>query len=129
MDTVTRRRFLTASGAALGAMALSGVAGCAPSMRGDFAPKSGKRVVVIGGGWGGATAAKYVRLADPSIEVILLEPQKQFISCPMSNLVLSDVRTLQSLTMSYDGLRGHGVKIIHEEVGAIDVAARRVRVG
>src|SRR5262245_44939125 len=129
MDTVTRRRFLTASGAALGAMALSGVAGCAPSMRGDFAPKSGKRVVVVGGGWGGATAAKYVRLADASIEVILLEPQKQFISCPMSNLVLSDVRTLQSLTISYDGLRGHGVKIIHEEVGAIDAAARRVRVG
>jgi NADPH-dependent 2,4-dienoyl-CoA reductase/sulfur reductase-like enzyme len=98
-------------------------------MTGDIAPKSGRRVVVIGGGWGGATAAKYVRLADPSIEVIMLEPQKQFISCPMSNLVLSGVRTLQSLTMSYDGLRGHGVKIIHDEASAIEPAARRVRVG
>src|SRR5262245_16182281 len=129
MNTVSRRRFLTASGATLSAAALASVAGCATSTRGDIAAKAGKRVVVIGGGWGGATAAKYVRLADPSIEVVLLEPQKQFVSCPMSNLVLSDVRSLQSLTMSYDGLRGHGVKIIHAEATAIDAAARRVRVG
>jgi NADPH-dependent 2,4-dienoyl-CoA reductase/sulfur reductase-like enzyme len=118
-----------ASGAALGTVALGGVAGCATGIKGEFAPKTGKRAVDIGGGRGGATAAKYVRLADPSTEVIVLEPQKQFISCPMSNLVLSDVRTLQSLTMSYDGLRGHGVRLIHEEATAIDVAARRVRVG
>jgi NADPH-dependent 2,4-dienoyl-CoA reductase/sulfur reductase-like enzyme len=98
-------------------------------MKGDFAPKSGKRVVVVGGGWGGATASKYVRLADPSTEVILLELNKQFISCPMSNLVLSGVRTLESLTMSYDGLRRHGVKILHERASAVDPAARRVRVG
>jgi NADPH-dependent 2,4-dienoyl-CoA reductase/sulfur reductase-like enzyme len=129
MGTVLRRQFLMASGASLGAMALGGLAGCAPAMKGDVAPKSGRRVVVIGGGWGGATAAKYVRLADPSIEVIMLEPQKQFISCPLSNLVLSDVRTLQSLTMSYGGLRGHGVKIVHDEASAIEPAARRVRVG
>jgi NADPH-dependent 2,4-dienoyl-CoA reductase/sulfur reductase-like enzyme len=128
MSAVSRRQFLLTSGAALGGLALGGVAGCA-TMKGDFAPKAGKRVVVVGGGWGGATAAKYVRLADPAIEVIVLEPQRQFISCPMSNLVLSQVRTLQSLTMSYDGLRGHGVKLIHEEAAAIDTAARRVRVG
>jgi NADPH-dependent 2,4-dienoyl-CoA reductase/sulfur reductase-like enzyme len=128
MSAVSRRQFLLTSGAALGGLALGGVAGCA-TMKGDFAPKAGKRVVVVGGGWGGSTAAKYVRLADPAIEVIVLEPQRQFISCPMSNLVLSQVRTLQSLTMSYDGLRGHGVKLIHEEAAAIDTAARRVRVG
>src|SRR5262245_47887863 len=122
MTDSTRREFLWTSG--LGLLA----AGCAPTVK-DYAQKSGRRVVVIGGGWGGATAAKYVRLADPSIEVVLLEPQKQFVSCPMSNLVLSDVRTLQSLTMSYDGLRGHGVKILHEEAMGIDAAARRVRVG
>jgi NADPH-dependent 2,4-dienoyl-CoA reductase/sulfur reductase-like enzyme len=129
MSTLSRRRFLMASGAGLGALVLGGLAGCATSMKGDFAPKAGKRVVVVGGGWGGATAAKYVRLADPSTEVILLEPQKQFISCPMSNLVLSGVRTLESLTMPYDGLRGHGVKILHEEATGIDAAVRRVRVG
>jgi sulfide dehydrogenase [flavocytochrome c] flavoprotein chain len=129
MISVTRRGFLRVSGAAVGWGALASVTGCASSMRGDFAPKSGKRVVVIGGGWGGATASKYVRLADPSTEVILLEPNKQFISCPMSNLVLSGVRTLESLTMSYDGLRRHGVKVMHERALALDPAARRVRVG
>jgi sulfide dehydrogenase [flavocytochrome c] flavoprotein chain len=129
MNTVSRRQFLMASAGALGTLALGGVAGCATSMQGDFAPKAGKRVVVLGGGWGGATAAKYVRLADPTIEVILLEPQKQFISCPLSNLVLSGVRTLESLTMSYDGLRRRGVKIIHEEASALDPSARRVRIG
>jgi len=128
MTSVSRRRFLNVSGAALGWATLAGV-GCASSMRGDFAPKTGKRVVVVGGGWGGATASKYVRLADPSTEVILLEPNKQFISCPMSNLVLSGVRTLESLTISYDGLRRHGVKIIHERVSGLDLATRRVRVG
>jgi sulfide dehydrogenase [flavocytochrome c] flavoprotein chain len=128
MSAISRRGFLMASGAALGAIALGG-AGCATAMKGDFAPKTGKRVVVIGGGWGGATAAKYVRLAHPSIEVIVLEPQKQFISCPLSNLVLSGVRTQQSLTMSFDTLRGHGVKLLHEEASGIDAAARRVRVG
>jgi NADPH-dependent 2,4-dienoyl-CoA reductase/sulfur reductase-like enzyme len=107
----------------------AGLAGCAASMKGDFAPKSAKRVVVVGGGWGGATAAKYVRLADPSVEVYLLEPNRQFVSCPFSNLVLSGVRTIDSMTFSYDGLRKHGVKVLHESAGAIEPDRRRVRVG
>ena len=63
----SRREFLKTSaiGAGLGLLGGAGVAGCATSVKGDFAPKSGRRVVVIGGGWGGATAAKYVRLLDP----------------------------------------------------------------
>ena len=93
------------------------------------AAAKGLRVVVIGGGWGGATAAKYIRLADPAIEVTLLEPNKEFISCPFSNLVLSGVESLKRLTMGYDGLRKHGVKIRHEAATAIEPDARRVRVG
>jgi NADPH-dependent 2,4-dienoyl-CoA reductase/sulfur reductase-like enzyme len=88
-----------------------------------------RKVVVIGGGWGGATAAKYIRLADPSIEVTLLEPNKEFISCPFSNLVLSGVESLKRLTVSYDGLKKHGVKIRHEAATAIELDKRRVRVG
>ena len=114
MSTVSRRGFLRASGLGLGVLASGGLAGCATSMKGDFAPKTGPRVVVIGGGWGGATAAKYVRLLDPKVEVILVEPNREFISCPFSNLVLAGVRTIDSLTMGYDGLRKHGVRIIHE---------------
>ncbi len=125
MTTISRRAFLGTSGVGLG---LGLLGGCAPAMKGDFAPKTGPRVVVIGGGWGGATAAKYVRLADPTIEVVLLEPNKEFVSCPLSNLVLSGVRTIDSLTFGYGGLRSHGVRILHEAAAAIEPDARRVRV-
>ena len=125
MTQSSRREFLrTSSWAGIGLLA----AGCAPKVS-DFAQKPGRRVVVIGGGWGGTSAAKYVRLADPSIEVVLLEPNKEFVSCPFSNLVLSGVRTIESLTFNYDRLRAHGVKVLHETATMIEPAARRVRVG
>ncbi|MBI3634995.1 MAG: NAD(P)/FAD-dependent oxidoreductase, partial [Candidatus Rokubacteria bacterium] len=123
---LTRRAFLRTTGAGLGVGLLGG---CAATTPGDFATKSGLRVVVIGGGWGGATAAKYVRLADPGIDVVMIEPNKQFVSCPFSNLALSGVRDLRTMTFGYGGTRGHGVRILHEEATAIDTAARRVRVG
>jgi sulfide dehydrogenase [flavocytochrome c] flavoprotein chain len=130
MNRVSRREFIGKSVTAAGAVAAAGTLGaCAAVTKGDIAPKSGTRVVVVGGGWGGATAAKYVRLGDPSIEVILFEPNRTFVSCPFSNLVLSGVRSLESLTFDYGGLRRHGVKIRHEAVGAIDAPARRVRIG
>ncbi len=127
----SRRDFLKTSaiGLGLGVMGGTGLAGCAAPMKGDLVPKSGRRVVVIGGGWGGATAAKYVRLLDPGIEVVLIEPNREFISCPFSNLVLSGVRSLESLTFSYTGLRRHGVKIIHETATAIEPDRKRVRLG
>ncbi len=127
MTSLTRRRFLGVSGAAVGAGWLLG--GCATALRGDFMPKTGRRVVVVGGGWGGATAAKYLRLADPGLEVVMLEPNRTFISCPFSNLVLSGVRSMESITFTYDGLRRRGVRVLHEEAKAIEPDTRRVRVG
>jgi sulfide dehydrogenase [flavocytochrome c] flavoprotein subunit len=125
MSGFSRREFLRTSGVGgLGVLA----AGCAQKAA-DFAQKPGRRVVVIGGGWGGATAAKYVRLADPSIEVVLLEPNKEFVSCPFSNLVLSGVRTIDSMTFGYGRLRDHGVKVLHEMATAIEPDQKRVRVG
>src|SRR5207244_3303521 len=125
MKESTRREFLrTSSWAGLGLL----TAGCAPKVS-DFAQKPGRRVVVIGGGWGGATAAKYVRLADPSIEVVLLEPNKEFVSCPFSNLVLSGVRSIDSISFGYDRLRAHGVRVLHEMATAIEPDAKRVKVG
>ncbi len=120
----TRREFLGTSGIGLSLLA----AGCAPTVS-DFAQKPGRRVVVIGGGWGGATAAKYVRLADPSIEVVLLEPNKEFVSCPFSNLVLSGVRSIDSISFGYGGLRAHGVRVLHQMATAIEPDAKRVKVG
>jgi sulfide dehydrogenase [flavocytochrome c] flavoprotein subunit len=123
---LTRRRFLAGTGVAVGTGLLGG---CATGTRGDFMPKAGKRVVVIGGGWGGASAAKYLRLADPEIQVVMLEPSKTFVSCPFSNLVLSGVRTMESITFTYDRLARRGVRILHEEARAIEPDTRRVRVG
>ena len=75
-----RRSFLQAS-AALG-LSLSTLP--AWSMR-------GAKVVVIGGGYGGATAAKYIRLlSEGKIDVTIVEPNKEFISCPISNLVIAE---------------------------------------
>ena len=128
MTRMTRRQFLKASGAGGGVLAVAGLPGCA-MFRGETEVPKGRRVVVVGGGWGGATAAKYVRLADPTIEVILLEPNKKFVSCPFSNLVLSGARGIGSLTFGYGGLREYGVKVRHEAATAIEPDAKRVRVG
>jgi NADPH-dependent 2,4-dienoyl-CoA reductase/sulfur reductase-like enzyme len=85
------------------------------------------RVVVIGGGYGGATAAKFIAIADPGIEVTLVEPAPAFISCPLSNLVLGGSRAMKDITRSYEGLRKHGVRIVHERASAIDADKRSVR--
>jgi NADPH-dependent 2,4-dienoyl-CoA reductase/sulfur reductase-like enzyme len=94
-----------------------------------LAAQAKHKVVVIGGGWGGATAAKYLRLHDSSLDVTLLEPNKEFISCPFSNLVVAGVENLKTLTMSYNGLRKYGVRIRHEAASAIDPDKKQVRVG
>jgi NADPH-dependent 2,4-dienoyl-CoA reductase/sulfur reductase-like enzyme len=126
MARLTRRRLLATGGAGA---ALAVLGGCAASAKGTIAPKAGRRVVVVGGGWAGATAARYLRLHDPGIEVVLVEPNPRFVSCPLSNLVLSGVRTLESLTFDYAGLRRQGVRLLHELAAGIDPTARRVRVG
>ena len=132
MGGLTRRDFLRSSGIGVGLAAGAGLgwSGCAGTTTGDLASKSsGRRVVVIGGGWGGATAARYIRMADPSIEVVMIEPGREFISCPFSNLVLSGQRTIEKLTLSYDALRGRGVTIINDTATAIEPDTKRVRVG
>ena len=96
----TRRDLLrfTAAGAAV-----STLGGCAST------GASKGKVVVVGGGWGGATAARYLRLwSEGTIEVTLVEPNRTFVSCPISNLVIGGSRKIEELTMSYDGLRRQG---------------------
>jgi NADPH-dependent 2,4-dienoyl-CoA reductase/sulfur reductase-like enzyme len=127
MARTTRREFLRTTSTSALALAVAGLPGCA-MLRGETDATSRRRVVVVGGGWGGATAAKYVRLADPSIDVVLLEPNRTFVSCPLSNLVVSGVRGIGGLTFGYGGLRHHGVKVRHEAATAIEPDARRVRV-
>ncbi len=93
--------------------------------------KRGKlpRVVIVGAGFGGATAAKYLRMwSDNKIEVLLVERQEQFISCPMSNTVLGGSRGMADITHSYDDLtKKHGVLRVQAEVTAIDPDKKSVR--
>ena len=108
-----------------GAAALGSLSGCASG--GTSASKA--QVVVVGGGFGGATAAKYIRLlSDYSIEVMLIEPNRAFVSCPVSNLVLSGQRSLTDITSPYAGLSArHGVRLVHDRVASVDTAKRQVR--
>jgi sulfide dehydrogenase [flavocytochrome c] flavoprotein subunit len=116
-----RRDFLKLAGATMVASELAAVAGCATPT------PSKARVVVVGGGFGGATAAKYIRLWDPSIDVVLIERDTSFVSCPISNMALGGYTTVQELTHGYDGLRRHGVTLVHDEAVAIDAAKKTVR--
>ena len=111
-------------GAGFGGGMLAALPGCATS---GAVPASAK-VVVVGGGYGGATAAKYVRLLSArAVDVVLIEPNRSFVSCPISNLVVGGVRQLADITTSYDGLRAHGVNVVHDSVTAIDAARKTVR--
>lgn len=118
-----RRQFVqtVATGSVLGT--LGGLAGCA-SVGGSSA-----KVVVVGGGFGGATAAKYVRMwSDYGIDVTLVEPNASFISCPISNLVIGGSKTMDFITTPYDNLsKRHGVKVVRDMVASIDADKRTVK--
>jgi len=120
MSGITRRTFLQASGAVAAASALG-----LPTL--SQGAESKARVVVIGGGYGGTIAAKYIRMADPSVRVTLIEKETSYISCPLSNEVLSGERDLASLTFNYRGLGKRGITVVRDEVVGIDPEKRVVK--
>jgi len=87
------------------------------------------RVVVIGGGYAGATVAKYLRIwSNGGLDVIVVEPRTQFVSCPLSNLVLGGNKNINDLTFGYDLLKSnHGIQWINDEVISIDASSRVVK--
>jgi sulfide dehydrogenase [flavocytochrome c] flavoprotein chain len=118
----SRRAFLKSSAAAAAASLLPGCI-TAPAPRG----RTAGRVVVIGGGFGGATAAKYLRMwSGGAVEVVLVERGAEFVSCPASNLVLGGTRTLADLTRSYAKLGDYGVQVIHDEATRVDAERKKV---
>ena len=119
-----RRDIFRFAGAASVAGSVGALSGCAATSK-----ARGAKVVVVGGGYGGATAAKYVRMwSDYGIEVTLVEPNPAFVSCPMSNLVIGGDKTLADITTPYDNLaKRHGVKVVHDRAVSIDPDKRTVR--
>ncbi len=116
-----RRQFIQAASAA---SVLGATAGCA-----SIGSGSGGKVVVVGGGYGGATAAKYLRMwSEGRIEVTLVEPNASFVSCPISNLVIGGSKQMADITVPYDNLvRRHGVKLVRDRAVGIDADKRLVR--
>ena len=121
MTDMTRRKFGLFAGASMAAMAL-------PLAAPAFA--QGKpRVVVIGGGPGGATAARYIaKESNGAIDVTLIEPSKTFTTCFFSNLYVGGFRDYNSLTHNYDKVRQSGVTVVHALASAIDRDKKEVAI-
>ncbi|MEE9140939.1 MAG: FCSD flavin-binding domain-containing protein [Alphaproteobacteria bacterium] len=111
-----RREFLMAIGAAGAAVSLKGCARAAKP-----------RVVVVGGGFGGASCAKYINRIDPGIDVVVVERNREYVTCPFSNNVIGGLRTLGSLTHGYEGLGARdGITVVIDTATAVDAQARTV---
>lgn len=123
MQNFTRRNFLKTVGLS-GAAAFTGM-GCAAN---GMAGNEKAHVVVVGGGTGGATAAKYLKTFSPGIDVTLIEPNPTYYTCYGSNWVLGGVEEMDYIAQSYDALSTqHGVNVVQDRVVAIDASQRRVR--
>ncbi|MFA5899065.1 MAG: NAD(P)/FAD-dependent oxidoreductase [Hyphomicrobium sp.] len=118
---ISRRQFTVGIGQVAAASAAFGLA--APALANKKA-----KVVVIGGGAGGATAAKYIaKDSGGAIDVTLVEPSKTFVTCFHSNLVIGGVKTLADISHGYDKLAGnYGISVVHQRAKAIDKSARKV---
>jgi sulfide dehydrogenase [flavocytochrome c] flavoprotein chain len=129
MSNKFARRDVLLSAGALGLVACASDSGAPLTSTACGRVPSRTRVLVVGGGYGGATAAKYVRLfSGNTVEVVLVEPGDAFVSCPISNLVLGGHRTMADVTTRYDSLaKNHGVRIVKDMVASID-PARKVAV-
>lgn len=117
MTSISRRSF--------GKLAAAGLASfAAPSL---LHAKDGARLVIIGGGFGGAPAARFARLNFPHIDVTVIEPQKHFVTCPYGNLLLGGTRSLSDITHQYVALKKRGITFIHDWADAIDPDKKQVK--
>ncbi len=114
--TLTRRGFGTLIAASAATLATPGL----------LRANTNGRLLVIGGGFGGASAARFARINYPDVSVTLVEPQTSFVTCPYGNLILGGRKQLSDITHSYDGLRARGVQVIHDRARDIDAEGHRV---
>jgi sulfide dehydrogenase [flavocytochrome c] flavoprotein subunit len=125
MAKISRREFVKLLGAG-GALSAFGLAGCETTGK-PGAGKAAPRVVIVGGGFGGATCAKYLRMYDPGISVTLIEQNATYTTCPGSNWVLGGMRKMDDLVQNYNALRSkHGVNVLQDRVTKVDAGKRLV---
>ena len=116
---LNRRDFLRTMSAVTASGALYGCAGSG---------RANGHVVIVGGGFGGATAAKYLRMwSAGNVQVTLIERNAQFISCPISNLVISGEQTMADIMIGYEGLKKWGVRIVQDDVLGVDADRHSIR--
>lgn len=116
MPKISRRGLATLAGASALTLAAPGL----------LRAQGAGRLVIVGGGFGGASAARFAAINYPDVSVTLVEPQTSFVTCPYGNLILGGERTLPQITHSYDGLRARGVEVIHDRATGIDADAHAV---
>ena len=125
-----RRAFIKAAGVGAFVSSTNLLSACANIVRNKANIGKGGRVVIIGGGYAGTTAAKYIRMwSSGAIETVVIEKSAQFVSCPLSNLVLGGSKSINDLTFGYDLVqKNYGVKIVNDEVTAIDLTAKKISI-
>jgi sulfide dehydrogenase [flavocytochrome c] flavoprotein subunit len=117
-----RREFLKISAGVTGAASLGALTGCAST-----ATKAPYKVVVVGAGFGGATCARYLKMWEPNIEVTIIEPNTNFVSCPTSNGVLAGLAKMEDITFTYDHLKKVVNHWVADTVTGIDTTGRTVK--
>jgi NADPH-dependent 2,4-dienoyl-CoA reductase/sulfur reductase-like enzyme len=105
---------------------LSGGAAAAALLPKPSLAQSKSRIVIVGGGFAGATCARALQRADPRVEVTLVEPNPIFTACPFSNVVIAGLRDMAAQRFGYDAIRNAGVKVAAEQAAGVDPRARRV---
>ena len=121
MNTYDRRDFLKVFGAA---GVVTGLGGAVWPLQ-ALAAASGK-VVVVGGGFGGATCARYLKQWGPQLDVTLIERNSSYVTCPFSNEVLAGDIEIDKITHGYDKVAGRGIKVVHDEVTGIDAGGKSI---
>lgn len=122
MNPIKRRKFIQlVGGTGIMFTALGQIASCSKKK-----PKASARVIVVGGGFGGSTCAKYLQKFDPNLNITLIEPAERFITCPFSNAVLGGLRDINSISHDYYAQTKRGVHVIHDSVKDVDATARKV---
>ena len=124
MTDYSRRQFMKYVGA--GAAACTSL-GWAPLLRANGGAADGAKVVVVGGGFAGATCAKYLRRVAPEVSVTLVEPAALYHTCPMSNWVIAGLWQPQAIEVNESGLKHHGVTLVRDRVSGIDASRKQVK--